>query len=93
MPRTLEKLPKFKSEKEEREFWRTHDSARYLDLSRARPAVFSNLQPTSRTISIRLPETLLAELKSLAAKRGVPYQSLMKMMLARTIEEELEKLR
>jgi predicted DNA binding CopG/RHH family protein len=86
----LKKVPEFKSEAEERDFWLTHDATRYLDLSQARPAIFPNLQPTSRTISIRLPEILLAEIKTLAAKRGVPYQSLMKVLLTERVEEELE---
>jgi predicted DNA binding CopG/RHH family protein len=82
-------LPKFNSETEEREFWRTHDSAQYLDLSRMQPAVFPNLKPTTRTISIRLPETLLSEIKMLANKQDVPYQSLIKVFLAQRVREEL----
>jgi predicted DNA binding CopG/RHH family protein len=82
-------IPKFDSEAEEREFWRTHDAADYLDLSRMQPAVFPNLRPTTRTISIRLPGTLLADIKMLANKQDVPYQSLIKVFLAERVREEL----
>jgi predicted DNA binding CopG/RHH family protein len=84
------KIPKFKSEKQEREFWLKHDSSEYLELSEFKPAVFQNLKPTTKTISIRLPETLLAELKILANKRDVPYQSLLKTFLAERVSDELK---
>jgi predicted DNA binding CopG/RHH family protein len=89
MPRKLKKIPRFRSEKKEREFWLSHDVAGYLDFRKARPTLFLNLQPTARTISIRLPGILLAEIKTLAARKGVPYQSLMKVMLAEKVLEEL----
>jgi predicted DNA binding CopG/RHH family protein len=82
-------VPKFRSEEEEREFWARADSADYVDWSGARRVVFSKLKPTQRTISLRLPAMMLAELKLLANKRDVPYQSLMKMFLADRIEKEL----
>ncbi len=81
-------LPRFESESAEREFWQVHDSADYLDLSKARSVVFPNLKPTTRTISLRLPETLLAEIKVLANKKDVPYQSLMKIFLAERVARE-----
>ncbi|MGA2506622.1 MAG: BrnA antitoxin family protein [Chitinispirillaceae bacterium] len=81
-------IPKFKNEKEERTFWSTHDSTEYLDWSKARKALFPKLKPSTRTISLRLPEFLLDELKSLANKRDVPYQSLLKVLLAEKVEEE-----
>ncbi len=84
------KIPKFKSEDEEREFWATHDSAEYVDWRKARKAVFSNLKPSVKKISLRLPESMLEELKLLANKRDVPYQSLLKIFLAERIEKELE---
>ena len=84
------KIPTFRSEKKEREFWRTHDSADYFDLSRARPAIFSNLKPSTRSISIRLPESLLLRLKILANRRDVPYQSLLKIFLAERVEKEMQ---
>lgn len=81
MPRRLKRVPVFTSERAEREFWLTHDSADYVDWTRARRTIFPNLRPSSRTISIRVSEILLAEVKSLARRRGIPYQSLMKIML------------
>jgi predicted DNA binding CopG/RHH family protein len=84
----LKKVPKFKSEREELEFWSTHDSADYLDYSKTKRALFPNLKPSTRTISIRLPESLIEHLKVLANKRDIPYQSLLKMFLVEKVEEE-----
>ena len=81
-------IPSFTSEEQERKFWESHDSAEFLDLAKAQPAVFPNLKPTSTAISLRLPGTLLAELKVLANQRGVPYQSLMKVYLAERVTRE-----
>ncbi len=85
------KVPHFKSEAEERKFWSTADSTRYVDWRRAQRTVFANLRPSLRTISFRLPELMLEELKLLANKRDVPYQSLLKVFLAERIEEELRQ--
>ena len=82
-------LPKFKSESEERRFWSTHDSTDYLDWTKAKRVLFPNLKPSVKTISIRLPESLLDALKTLANERDVPYQSLVKMILAEQVEEAL----
>jgi predicted DNA binding CopG/RHH family protein len=82
------KIPKFKSEADERAFWQDHDSADYIDWSGAEQAVFPNLKPSTRTISIRLPESMIEELKVLANKRDVPYQSLLKIFLSERIEAE-----
>ena len=87
----LKKIPKFKSEKEELEFWSTHDSAGYIDYSKAKSALFPGLKPSTRTISIRLPESLIEHLKVLANKRDIPYQSLLKMFLAEKVEEEFRE--
>jgi predicted DNA binding CopG/RHH family protein len=81
-------IPKFKNEEEEREFWQTHDSTDYINWSKAEKITFSNLKPSVKK-SLRLPETMLDELKLLANKRDVPYQSLMKIYLAERIEKEL----
>src|SRR5436853_769743 len=82
-------LPQFHSEDEEREFWATHDSTEYIDWSRAeRNPSFPRLKPSTRTVSIRLPESLIAALKTLANKKDVPYQSLVKIFLAEKIREE-----
>ncbi len=84
------RIPKFKNEDEEREFWATHDSTDYIDWSKSKKVVLSKLKPSIKTISLRLPESMLEELKLLANKRDVPYQSLLKIFLAERIEEELE---
>lgn len=89
--RKLRKLPKFSSEKAEQAFWRTHDTAEFFDLQRAQPVVFTNLKPSTKAVSIRLPQTLLAKLKMLAAKKDVPYQSLLKVLLAEKVREEFRK--
>lgn len=82
-------IPRFESEADERAFWETHDTADYVDWNRARLAVFPNLKPSTETISLRLPASLLAELKVLANRRDVPYQSLLKVFLAERISHEL----
>jgi predicted DNA binding CopG/RHH family protein len=89
MPRSKRKtetktrpIPDFESEAEEQEFWATHDTTDYFDWSRARRMVFPDLKPSTTPISMRIPETLLTELKRLANEQGVPYQSLMKIYLA-----------
>jgi predicted DNA binding CopG/RHH family protein len=82
-------LPVFKNEDEEREFWVTHDSTEYMNWNRAEKVTFSNLKPSVKKISLRLPESMLEELKLLANKRDVPYQSLLKIFLAERIEKEL----
>ena len=89
----LKKVPKFKSEKEELEFWSTHDSADYIDYSKTKRALFPNLKPSTRTISIRLPESLIEHLKVLANKRDIPYQSLLKMFLIEKVEKEFREAR
>jgi len=83
------KIPKFKSEREERSFWAKRDSADFIDWSKAKRAKFPNLQPSTRTISLRLPQMLIDELKILAHKRDIPYQSLLKSFLAERVREEL----
>ena len=85
----LKKIPKFKNEDEELEFWSTHDSTEYVDFSKAKKALFPNLKPSTKTISVRLPESLIEHLKQLANKRDIPYQSLLKMFLAERVEQEI----
>ncbi len=87
--KNLKPIPKFESEDEEREFWATHDSVDHVDWSRAKRGSFPNLKPSTRTISLRLPESLIENLKVLANKRDVPYQSLLKIFLAERVEQEL----
>jgi len=90
MPKVKEKkrIPKFKGEDHEREFWADRDSADYIDWQRSKRIVFSELKPSTKTISLRLPEAMLENLKLLANKRDIPYQSLLKIFLAERMEEE-----
>lgn len=85
---TRKAAPTFDSEAEERTFWETHDTGPFADWDKARVAVFPNLKPSTETISLRLPAALLAELKALANKRDVPYQSLLKLFLAERVDRE-----
>jgi predicted DNA binding CopG/RHH family protein len=84
------RIPKFRSEDQEREFWAKEDSTQYVDWSRAKRVILPNLKPSLKTISLRLPELMLSEIKLLANKRDVPYQSLIKIFLAERLEQELE---
>lgn len=86
----MKKLPKFKSVEEERKFWDTHDSTEYVDWKRAKRVVLPRLRPSVKTISIRLPQSMLEELKLLANKRDIPYQSLVKIFLSERIVRELK---
>ncbi len=81
MSKQRKAVPKFANEAEERGFWETHDSTEYLDWGKAQKVVLPNLKPTTRTISLRLPQHLLDSLKSAANARDVPYQSLIKVWL------------
>jgi predicted DNA binding CopG/RHH family protein len=83
------RMPRFRSEDKEREFWAGADSTEYVDWSRARRVILPSLKPSLKTISLRLPEIMLAELKLLANKRDVPYQSLIKIFLAERLDREL----
>ena len=83
------KIPQFKSEEDERDFWQSHDSTEYVDWKKAERITLANLKPSVKTISLRLPESMLEELKLLANKRDVPYQSLVKIFLSDRIEQEL----
>ncbi len=86
-----EQIPKFKSEEEERKFWAEEDTTDYIDWAQSRRAKFPNLKPSLRSISIRLPESLIERYKTLANKRDVPYQSLMKVFLTEKLEAEINK--
>ncbi len=85
------RIPKFKTEDEEREFWASHDSTGYIDWKKGKRVVLPRLKPSLKTISLRLPESMLEELKLLANKRDVPYQSLLKIFLSEKIKEELNE--
>lgn len=89
MDSNRESIPQFHNEDEEREFWAAHDATEYIDWSKAeRNPTLVHLKPSTRTVSIRLPESLIAALKLQANKRDIPYQSLMKMYLSEKIKEE-----
>ncbi len=79
--RQLKSVPKFRSEAEERTFWETHDSSEYVDWSKAQQIALANLKPSTKTISLRLPQHLLDSIKAAANARDVPYQSLIKVWL------------
>ena len=83
------KIPKFESEDQERKFWSRRDSSVYIDYHKAVRASFPNLKPSSRTISIRLPQPLLESIKVIANRADVPYQSMMKVLLDEKVREVL----
>ena len=83
----VKKVPKFKTEQEERKFWETHDSSDHVDWTKAESVSLSNLKPSTKTISLRLPEGLLDSIKIEANKRDMPYQSLIKVWLAEDVKE------
>jgi predicted DNA binding CopG/RHH family protein len=87
----MAKRRKFQNEDQEREYWATHDSVDEIDWSKAARTTLANLKPSVRTISLRLPESMLEALKNLANKQDVPYQSLIKVFLAERIHGELHK--
>lgn len=86
----LKKIPDFKSTEEESAFWATHDSADYVDWSKAKKTIFPNLKSSTESISLRLPSSLLARIKELANEKDVPYQSLMKVYLSNQVKRELK---
>ena len=83
----MKKIPKFKSEEEERAFWEKNDSSEYVDWKQAQRVTMPNLKPSTKTISLRLPEGLLESIKIEANKRDIPYQSLIKALLAEDVRE------
>jgi len=82
-------IPKFKNEVEERDFWSEHDSSEYLNWKNAERVLFPNLKLSTRSISLRLPESLWVALRQMANERDVPYQSLNKIFLQESIERDL----
>jgi len=87
----FKKIPKFKNEKEERQFWQKNDSSNYIDWSQAKKSQFPNLKPSTKVISLQLPEDLLNDIKILANKEDAPYQSLMKILLAQSMKKFFRK--
>ena len=88
MSKNPKSVPKFRSEAEERRFWETHDSSDYVDWGKAERVRLPNLKPSTTSISLRLPVTLLDRIKVAANKRDVPYQSLIKTWLAEKTDEK-----
>jgi|MudIll2142460700_1097286.scaffolds.fasta_scaffold772454_1 predicted DNA binding CopG/RHH family protein len=88
MKKMPNQLPEFKTEDEERAFWATHSPLDFFDAGSIRRAPIPRLKPSLKSISIRVPSDMLAELKTLANKKDVPYQSLAKVYLARQIAIE-----
>jgi predicted DNA binding CopG/RHH family protein len=80
-PAAKQPIPKFKSEAQERAYWESHDSSVHLDWTQAQKVKLPNLRPTTKTISLRLPQHLLDSIKVAANARDVPYQSLIKVWL------------
>ncbi len=83
----MKKIPKFKSQKDEIEFWNSHESLDYFDKSSAKVVKFPNLKKSTKTISIRLPEDMLEKIKTRANSIDVPYQSYIKMLLKKELDE------
>lgn len=90
MKKKIKAIPKFKNEDEERDFWATHDTTEYFDTSKPIKLNLSKLKPSTESISIRLPQYLLARIKQLANFKDVPYQSLIKIFLAERVAKELK---
>ena len=85
----LKEIPKFKTSAAEEKFWATHDSTDYIDYSKVDIGFFPELKPSSRTISIRLPESLVEAIKLLANRQDIPYQSMLKTLLIEKVREVL----
>jgi predicted DNA binding CopG/RHH family protein len=85
----LKPRPTFKSEAQEAAFWAAHDSTSYIDYSKSRRMIFPRLKPSTETISLRLPKSLLDQLRTLANKRDVPYQTLLKLFVLERVQAEL----
>ncbi len=83
-------IPKFKNEDEEREFWSTYDMTDFIGYFQPVEFDLSKLKPSTNSVTIRLPESLLSSLETLANKKDVPYQSLMKVYLAEKVKEEFK---
>lgn len=89
MKAKTKKVPTFKTEDQEREFWSKNDATDFFDLkSSGKKMNLPNLKPSTQTISLRLPEDLLEEIKVLANKRDVPYQSLIKILLRESLDDD-----
>lgn len=88
MKKNLQPIPNFKSEDEEREFWASREIVDYVDVSKPIKLDLSHLKPSTQTVTLRMPRSMVEDLKIIANKNDVPYQSLIKVILAKTIREE-----
>lgn len=88
MKKQIKAIPKFANEQEERRFWEKHDSSEYVEWNKAETVILPNLKPTTKTISLRLPQHLLDSIKSAAHSRDVPYQSLIKVWLQEKLHDQ-----
>lgn len=88
----IKRIPRFKNEDEERDFWDKHDFADYFDLFQPVELDLSELRPSTQPITVRLTKSLIASLKQLAHKKDVPYQSLMKIYLEKAVERDFQRL-
>ncbi len=84
----LKQIPNFKTEDEERDFWDKADSTDYFDWSKAKHAIFPNLQLTKKPISLRITESLLTRVKMMANKKDMPYQTLMKQYISKGLQDD-----
>jgi predicted DNA binding CopG/RHH family protein len=85
MNKPLKAVPKFANEAEKQAFWEKHDSTDYLNWTKAQRVVLPNLKPTTKTISLLLPQQFLDSIKAAANSRDVPYQSLIKVRLQKKL--------
>jgi predicted DNA binding CopG/RHH family protein len=90
MKTKIKDVPHFKNENKEREFWAKQDSTEYIDWKGGKNVKFPNLKPSLKSVSIRLPESMIEQLKIIANKKDVPYQSLVKIYLFEKVREEME---
>lgn len=93
MSKKIKQLPKFKNEDEEREFWAKHELSDIFDVNKGVNVVFPNLKPSTKTMTIRVPQALIDDLKRIANKKDVPYQSLVKIYLDEKVREEQRLIR
>jgi len=91
MKKDLKNIPKLADEDQEREFWEHEDSTEYINWDDAEVISFPKLKPSTRTISLRLPEAMLNQIRQIANKQDVPYQSFIKMILKERIDREFKK--
>lgn len=92
MPKKLKDIPTFQNEDEEREFWAKENSTDFIDWESGEASILPNLKPTTRTISLRMSDSMLNQIRLIANQRDVPYQSLIKMFLKDRIKEELKSI-